>query len=111
MNSQKIINLAEGDISETSTDAVNGGQLYNTNQAVIANAENINSLSHSLNKLDSRINRVGAGAAALAALHPLDFEPVTVTTAVPMRQLLDSTIGPMKTPCSASVAASAAVKI
>ncbi|WP_308590905.1 YadA-like family protein [uncultured Megasphaera sp.] len=75
MNSQKITNLAEGDISETSTDAVNGSQLYNTNQAVIANAENINSLSHSLNKLDSRINRVGAGAAALAALHPLDFDP------------------------------------
>ena len=75
MNSQKITNLAEGDISETSTDAVTGNQLYNTNQAVIANAENINSLSHSLNKLDSRINRVGAGAAALAALHPLDFDP------------------------------------
>ena len=75
MNSQKITNLAEGDISETSTDAVTGSQLYNTNQAVIANAENINSLSHSLNKLDSRINRVGAGAAALAALHPLDFDP------------------------------------
>lgn len=56
-------------------DAVNVSQLYNTNQAVIANAENINSLSHSLNKLDSRINRVGAGAAALAALHPLDFDP------------------------------------
>ena len=75
MNSQKITNLAEGDISETSTDAVTGSQLYNTNQAVIANAENINSLSHSLNKLDSRINRVGADAAALAALHPLDFDP------------------------------------
>lgn len=56
-------------------DAVNVSQLYKTNQAVIANAENINSLSHSLNKLDSRINRVGAGAAALAALHPLDFDP------------------------------------
>ena len=75
MNSQKITNLADGEIAEGSTDAVNGGQLYNTNQAVIANAENINSLSHSLNKLDSRINRVGAGAAALAALHPLDFDP------------------------------------
>ena len=74
MNSQKITNLADGEIAEGSTDAVNGGQLYNTNQAVIANAENINSLSHSLNKLDSRINRVGAGAAALAALHPLDFD-------------------------------------
>lgn len=75
MNNQKITNLADGEIAEGSKDAVNGGQLYNTNQAVIANAENINSLSHSLNKLDSRINRVGAGAAALAALHPLDFDP------------------------------------
>ena len=75
MNKQKITNLKDGEIAEGSTDAVNGGQLYNTNQAVIANAENINSLSHSLNKLDSRINRVGAGAAALAALHPLDFDP------------------------------------
>ena len=75
MNSQKITNLDDGEIAEGSKDAVNGGQLYNTNQAVIANAENINSLSHSLNKLDSRINRVGAGAAALAALHPLDFDP------------------------------------
>ncbi|MCI7544833.1 MAG: YadA-like family protein, partial [Megasphaera elsdenii] len=75
MNNQKITNLKDGEIAEGSKDAVNGGQLYNTNQAVIANAENINSLSHSLNKLDSRINRVGAGAAALAALHPLDFDP------------------------------------
>lgn len=56
-------------------DAVNVSQLYKTNQAVNNNTENINSLSHSLNKLDSRINRVGAGAAALAALHPLDFDP------------------------------------
>lgn len=75
MKDQKITNLADGKIAEGSKEAVNGGQLYNTNQAVIANAENINSLSHSLNKLDSRINRVGAGAAALAALHPLDFDP------------------------------------
>lgn len=89
MNSQKITNLADGEIAEGSTDAVNGGQIYNLkqnvstnteninilNEAVVANAENINSLSHSLNKLDSRINRVGAGAAALAALHPLDFDP------------------------------------
>ena len=89
MKSQKITNLADGEIAEGSKDAVNGGQIYNLkqnvstnteninilNEAVVANAENINSLSHSLNKLDSRINRVGAGAAALAALHPLDFDP------------------------------------
>ena len=75
MNSQKITNLADGEIAEGSTDAVNGGQIYDLKQNVSTNTENINSLSHSLNKLDSRINRVGAGAAALAALHPLDFDP------------------------------------
>jgi len=39
------------------------------------NRQNITQLGNSLNKLDNRINRVGAGAAALAALHPLDFDP------------------------------------
>ena len=99
-------------------DAVNVSQLYKTNQAVIANAENINSLSHSLNKLDSRINRVGAGAAALAALHPLDFDPDNKwdfaagygNYAAPMQSLSVPTIARTKTPCSASVAASAAGK-
>lgn len=75
MASQKITNLAPGEISETSTDAVNGSQLYATNLAVINNTENINSLSNSISKLDNRIDRVGAGAAALAALHPLDYDP------------------------------------
>lgn len=75
MASQKITNLKAGEISETSTDAVNGSQLYATNLAVINNTENINSLSNSISKLDNRIDRVGAGAAALAALHPLDYDP------------------------------------
>ena len=75
MAGQKITNLAAGEISETSTDAVNGSQLYATNLAVINNTENINSLSNSISKLDNRIDRVGAGAAALAALHPLDYDP------------------------------------
>lgn len=75
MANQKIKNLAAGEISETSTDAVNGSQLYATNLAVINNTENINSLSNSISKLDNRIDRVGAGAAALAALHPLDYDP------------------------------------
>lgn len=75
MNDKKITNLANGEIAEGSKDAVNGGQIYDLKQNVSTNTENINSLSHSLNKLDSRINRVGAGAAALAALHPLDFDP------------------------------------
>ena len=58
---KKVTNVAAGDISEKSTDAVNGSQLFATNQQV--------------SKLGNRINKVGAGAAALAALHPLDFDP------------------------------------
>lgn len=65
---QKVTHVAAGDISEKSTDAVNGSQLFATNQQVAQNAQ-------SINKLGNRINKVGAGAAALAALHPLDFDP------------------------------------
>lgn len=67
-NDQKVTNVAAGDISEKSTDAVNGTQLFATNQQVAQNAQ-------SISKLGNRINKVGAGAAALAALHPLDFDP------------------------------------
>lgn len=74
-NSQKVTNVAAGEVSANSTDAVNGSQLYATNQAVINNAENISTLNRSLSNLDNRVNKVGAGAAALAALHPLDFDP------------------------------------
>ena len=41
----------------------------------LENRQNITQLGNSLNKLDARVNRVGAGAAALAALQPLDFDP------------------------------------
>jgi hypothetical protein len=71
----KITNVAAGDLSSTSTDAVNGSQLYATNQAVENNTNNINILGDSVNRLGDRVNKVGAGAAALAALHPLDFDP------------------------------------
>ena len=65
---QKITNVAPGTIASDSTDAVNGSQLYNTNQT-IAN------IGNQINNLDGRVNKVGAGAAALAAMHPLDFDP------------------------------------
>lgn len=65
---KQVTSVAAGDISEKSTDAVNGSQLFATNQQVAQNAQ-------SINKLGNRINKVGAGAAALAALHPLDFDP------------------------------------
>lgn len=57
----KITHLKDGEISPTSTDAVNGSQLYGAEVRI--------------NQLGGRINKVGAGAAALAALHPLDFDP------------------------------------
>ena len=72
---QKVTGVAAGELSASSTDAVNGSQLYETNQNVANNTANISSLSHSLSNLDNRVNKVGAGAAALAALHPLDFDP------------------------------------
>ncbi len=74
-NDQTITNVKDGKIEEGSKDAVNGGQLYKTNQLVKDNASNISLLGNSINKLDNRVDKVGAGAAALAALHPLDFDP------------------------------------
>ena len=67
-NDKKVTNVEAGELSATSKDAVNGSQLYATNQEVANNTNNIN-------KLGSRVNKVGAGAAALAALHPMDFDP------------------------------------
>lgn len=39
------------------------------------NVSQLNATNYAVNKLDTRVNRVGANAAALAALHPLDFDP------------------------------------
>lgn len=74
-NGNKVTQVADGKVEKGSKDAVNGGQLYNTNQMVINNANNISSLGNALGRLDRRVNKVGAGAAALAALHSLDFDP------------------------------------
>lgn len=65
MKNTKITNLADGDVSEGSHDAVTGGQLWNVEQ----------SMNGRVSRLDTKIDRVGAGAAAMANLHPLDFDP------------------------------------
>ena len=65
MGGNRIQNVAPG---KNPTDAVNVSQLAATNQ-------NISNLGGEVNKLGTRVNRVGANAAALAALHPLDFDP------------------------------------
>lgn len=65
MKNTKITNLADGDVSEGSHDGVTGGQLWNLEQ----------SMNGRVSRLDTKIDRVGAGAAAMANLHPLDFDP------------------------------------
>ena len=97
-NNQTITNVANGKVEKGSTEAVNGGQLYNETRVakdgnfvkksntagenlsaldnqVTANTESIYHMNGRISDLDNRVNKVGAGAAALAALHPLDFDP------------------------------------
>ena len=64
-----ITNVADG---KADTDAVNVRQL---NAIANRSDQNIAILGGKVSELDGRIDRVGAGAAALAALHPLDFDP------------------------------------
>ena len=64
-NNKVITNVADG---KENGDAVNYGQLKGVEDKVISNTNRIN-------QLGSRVNKVGAGAAALAALHPMDFDP------------------------------------
>ncbi|WP_306538306.1 ESPR-type extended signal peptide-containing protein [Megasphaera sp.] len=71
-NNQKITNVKAG---EADTDAVNVSQLKGVQQQVTNNSLAINKLGNKVDQLDNRVDEVGAGAAALAALHPLDFDP------------------------------------
>lgn len=93
-----IQNVANTTIEEGSKNAVNAGTVYKETRVekdgtfirqantagenitaldhqVAANAESIYHINNRVSNLDNRINKVGAGAAALAALHPLDFDP------------------------------------
>lgn len=94
----KINVKADGKVESGNTSIVTGGTVYNethptTNGTYISkdksagenltaldnqvktNADSISRMGNSIDKLGNRINRVGAGAAALAALHPQDFDP------------------------------------
>ena len=57
-NDQKITNVADGSISVGSKDAVNGGQLYGVKR-----------------DLEHQVDKVGANAAAMANLRPMEFDP------------------------------------
>ncbi len=76
---KKVTGVADGDVKENSKDAINGGQLHQVKADInnrINGVENqVISNSNRINQLGNRVNKVGAGAAALAALHPMDFDP------------------------------------
>lgn len=71
-HTRQITNVAAG---TALTDAVNVAQLKDVESRVDNNTQAITNLNGHVNRLDNRINKVGAGAAALAGLHPLDFDP------------------------------------
>lgn len=66
-----ITNVAAGRISSTSTDAINGSQLHSVIQEM--NSAASDTLTKANDYTDNQVNKVGAASAALAALHPLEF--------------------------------------
>ena len=69
MGGNRVQNV--GDATE-STDAINKGQF---DRALNNIGTGMNEMNNRIGNLDRRVDRVGAGAAALAALHPLEFSP------------------------------------
>ena len=63
-----ITHVAAGRVSADSTDAINGSQLYGANQQIDNLYNKISNIGKDANKGDAR-------AAALAALHPMQFDP------------------------------------
>lgn len=63
-----ITHVAAGRVSADSTDAINGSQLYGANQQ-------IDNLYNKINNIGKEANKGDARAAALAALHPMQFDP------------------------------------
>ena len=95
---RQIQNVAAGRIDASSTDAVNGSQLHaaydaintmsedmDAHNRILANHEQridvlehqthnaLTNLKSDISRLDGRVNKVGAGAAPLAGLHPMEF--------------------------------------
>ncbi len=66
-----ITNVAAGRISSTSTDAINGSQIHSVIQEM--NSVASDTLTKANDYTDNQVNKVGAASAALAALHPLEF--------------------------------------
>ena len=73
MSGNKITGLGAGDVSADSTDAVNGSQLFDVQQQVSDNRNAIGALGSRVSDLGEEVDSVGAISAALAGLHPLDY--------------------------------------
>ena len=82
-NDHKVRNVADGEVSETSKDAVNGSQLYRTTQELSSRlGGNIDDMNR---RLTGNISEVAAQSAAMAGLHPLEWDKndkVTISTSV-----------------------------
>jgi len=76
----KDINAVEKGLDEESKareegDKKNAEAIEANANAIANNSESISGLNQRLGKMNGKINKVGAGAAALAALHPLEYDP------------------------------------
>ncbi len=78
---RKITNVADGDVSATSTDAVTGRQLYKAMQNSGATGiENLrNEVNEKIDDVKDEVNHVGSLSAALAGLHPMQYDPKAPT--------------------------------
>ena len=74
---RKITNVADGDVSATSTDAVNGRQLYKAMQNSNENLKN--EVNEKIDDVKDEVNHVGSLSAALAGLHPMQYDPKAPT--------------------------------
>lgn len=83
----KIVNVSKGEVSKTSTDAINGSQLHEVKTQVDNNTNRISTLENNTANIgdkvlnnaksytDRQVSKVGAASAALAGLHYLDYNP------------------------------------
>ena len=78
---RKITNVADGEVSATSTDAVTGKQLYKAMQNSGATGiENLrNEVNEKIDNVEDEVRGIGSLSAALAGLHPMQYDPKAPT--------------------------------
>ena len=78
-NDKEIKNVKAVELSADGSSAATTGQVYMVREelstAIGGVATAVQNNAHQISKLDSKVNKSDAGAAALAALHPLDYDP------------------------------------